>query len=48
MVASEGAQWKNPPASSGDEETLVQTLSLKDLLEKEMARHSSILAWKIP
>ena len=26
----------------------VQTLSQKDTLEKEMATHSSILAWKIP
>ena len=29
-------------------ETLVQTLGWEDLLEKEMATHSSILAWKIP
>ena len=29
-------------------ETLVQSLSQEDLLEKEMATHSSILAWKIP
>ena len=29
-------------------ETRVQSLSWKDLLEKEMATHSSILAWKIP
>ena len=29
-------------------ETLVQSLGQKDLLEKEMATHSSILAWKIP
>ena len=27
---------------------LVQSLGLGDLLEKEMATHSSILAWKIP
>ena len=30
------------------QETLVQSLGQKDLLEKEMATHSSILAWKIP
>ena len=30
------------------QETWVQTLSGEDLLEKEMAAHSSILAWKIP
>ena len=29
-------------------ETLVRSLGGKDLLEKEMATHSSILAWKIP
>ena len=30
------------------QETRVQSLGLEDLLEKEMATHSSILAWKIP
>ena len=30
------------------QETGVQSLGWKDLLEKEMATHSSILAWKIP
>ena len=29
-------------------ETRVQFLRWEDLLEKEMATHSSILAWKIP
>ena len=29
-------------------ETWVQSLGWKDLLEKEMATHSSILAWRIP
>ena len=29
-------------------ETWVQSLGWGDLLEKEMATHSSILAWKIP
>ena len=29
-------------------ETGVQTLGWEDLLEKEMATHSSTLAWKIP
>ena len=29
-------------------ETWVQSLGWEDLLEKEMAPHSSILAWKIP
>jgi len=29
-------------------ETWVHSLGQEDLLEKEMATHSSILAWKIP
>ena len=36
---------KRPPPVR---ETQVQSLSREDLLEKEMATHSSILAWKIP
>ena len=30
------------------QETWVQSLGREDLLEKEMAPHSSILVWKIP
>ena len=30
------------------QETRVQPLGQEDLLEKEMAIHSNILAWKIP
>ena len=30
------------------QETQVQSLGQEDLLEKEMATHSSILTWKIP
>ena len=29
-------------------DTQVQSLDWEDLLEKEMATHSNILAWKIP
>ena len=29
-------------------ETRVQSLGQEDLLEEEMATHSSILAWKVP
>ena len=36
---------KNPPAMW---ETWVQSLSPEDSLEKGMATHSSILAWRIP
>ena len=35
---------KNLPAV---QETLIQSLGREDPLEKEMATHSSILAWKI-
>ena len=30
------------------QETLVQSLGQEDLMEKEMAIHSSILTWEIP
>ena len=33
---------------SAMQETWVQSLGCEDPLEKEMAAHSSILAWKIP
>ena len=36
---------KNLPAM---QETWIQFLGWKDSLEKEMATHSSILAWRIP
>ena len=36
---------KNPPAV---QETWVQSLGWEDPLEKGMATHSSILAWRIP
>ena len=38
---------KNPPAMQETQETLVRSLGWEDPLEKEMATHSSILAWKI-
>ena len=36
---------KNSPANAGD---MVLSLCREDPLEKEMANHSSILAWEIP
>ena len=36
---------ESPPTM---QETQLQSLSWEDPLEKEMATHSSILAWKIP
>ena len=45
-LASPVAQLvKNLPAM---QETLVPSLGQEDRLEKEMATHSSILAWEIP
>ena len=41
-------QVKNLPAMQETQETGVQSLDGEDLLEKEMATHSSILAWEIP
>ena len=40
-----GSVVKNPPAM---QEMWVQSLGWEDPLEKGMAAHSSILAWKIP
>ena len=40
-----GSVLKNLPAK---QETQVQSLGREDAMEKEMATHSSILAWKIP
>ena len=46
MWASLVAQTvKNPPAM---QEMWVQSLGPEDPLEKEMATHSSVFAWRIP
>ena len=39
---------KNPLANLPRQETQVQSLGGEYTLEKEMATHSSILAWKSP
>ena len=44
-------QWlsgKNLPAMQEIQDTWVQSLGREDAVEKEMAIHSSILAWEIP
>ena len=46
MVKESFSMVKNPPANAG--ETQVRSLVWEDHLEKEIATHSSILAWKIP
>ena len=39
---------KKPHAMQETQEMWVQSLGREDPLEKEMATHSSILAWRIP
>ena len=39
---------KNRSAKQTKQEMWVGSLDLEDALEKEMATHSSILAWRIP
>ena len=39
---------KNLPARQEMQKTQVRSLGWEDPLEKEMATHSRILAWKIP
>ena len=43
-----GSMVKNPRSNVETQETWVRSLSQKDPLEKEMATHFRILAWKIP
>ena len=45
ILPNHGSVVKNLPAT---QETFIQSLSPEDALEKEMATHSSILAWEIP
>ena len=39
---------RNPPANARDTEDVGSIPSQEDPLEKEIATHSSILAWKTP
>ena len=41
-----GSVVKNPPASAGDAGDTGSSLGWEDPLEKEMATHSSVSAWK--
>ena len=43
-----GLAVKNPPAMQEMEEMQVWSLGQEDSLEKGMATHSSIVAWRIP
>ena len=42
-----GSVAKNPHTNAGDVGDTGSSLGKEDLLEKEMATHSSILAWRI-
>ena len=46
--SSSGSAVKNPPAMQELREMWIRSLGQEDPLEKEMATHSSILAWRIP
>ena len=47
-MASQVAQWlKNPPGHAGDVGSITSS-AWEGPLEKEMATHSSVLAWRIP
>ena len=43
-----GLAVKNPPVMQESQETWVRSLGREDPLEKEMATHSSVLAWENP
>ena len=43
-----GSVVKNLPAMQEPQETRVRSLGQEDALEKGMATHSSILAWRTP
>ena len=47
-VLLDGSGVKNLPSAQETQETWVRFLGWKDALEKGMATHSSILAWRIP
>ena len=53
MTLSSQGKWASPVAQSvknlpAVQETRIRSLGWEDPLEKEMATHSSILAWRIP
>ena len=43
-----GLPWGTVKKLPAMQETQIQSLGQEDSLEKEMAAHSSILAWRIP
>ena len=43
-----GTMVENPPAMQETQEMWIRSLGQENILEEEMATHSSILAWEIP
>ena len=43
-----GTMVENPPAMQESQEMWIRSLGQENILEEEMATHSSILAWEIP
>ena len=48
MDFPDGSAGKESAVMQEAQETQIPSLGLEDLLELEMATHSSILAWKVP
>ena len=48
MASMMTQQVENLPAMQETQEMWVQSLGQEEPLEKEMATHSSVLAWRIP
>ena len=46
--SAKGPEVKNLPAMQKTQEMWVRFLGREDLLEEDMATHSSILPWRIP
>ena len=47
-IHTNGSEKKSPVINSYIHVQLIFDKSSKDILEKEMATHSSVLAWRIP
>jgi len=47
-IVNKGPWWLSGEESACNSGDLVQSLGQEDPLEKEMATHSSFLAWRIP
>ena len=43
-----GSLVNNPPGMQETQKTKVESPGQEDLLEEDMATHSSILAWRVP